>query len=607
MELTAHRDTLIANLSGGQIKRVSLGAELLARPCLLYIDEATSGLDAGTEARMMRLFRRLADEGRSLICITHNVDNVDRCHLALVLVRGRLVYYGPPGEAPAYFGVHRLGEIYDRLADKEPEAWEEQFRQSELYREFVEKRLAVPSGVPEVEVKAGVPFGTVVRPSLGTFLAGLASEEAARSRLPLLADRIRRLAARYGPARERLAPLIDSAHQLRVLTQRYVEMVWGDRRSLRLLLLQAPIVAAFLLLGFAGKPYQEQVPVLRRLEPAERRLLQVADALSGLAVEGDAAQLEAFRQARFTVKGPGGDRQISGAEVLTALEVLGRRPDDLTDREQLRRVAVTVGEGDRQTTITGEELFRVLRDIHESRLLETLLDGRYPIVPVGLMTDPRYTYLLLNILAIAVFWFGCNNASKEIVKEEAIYSRERAFNLRIPPYLGSKFLVLSFLSAVQVLLLLAAVYGVLELLHALLPGEQVPPPEYRLAYLPQYGVLVLLVICGVAMGLLLSACVSSPDRAGALLPYVLIPQIILGGLIVSIQGGVLLALAETLSPVYWGYQAIHRGASRLPSYHPMYAAQEYPVGLACLALAVQTAGLLALTAWFLRRKDVGQA
>jgi ABC-type multidrug transport system ATPase subunit len=85
MELLPHRDKLVAHLSGGQIKRVSLGAELLARPCLLYIDEATSGLDAGTEARMMRLFRRLADEGKSIICITHNVDNVDRCHLVLML------------------------------------------------------------------------------------------------------------------------------------------------------------------------------------------------------------------------------------------------------------------------------------------------------------------------------------------------------------------------------------------------------------------------------------------------------------------------------------------------------------------------------------------
>src|SRR5262249_48176063 len=100
MELVPHRDTLVGNLSGGQIKRVSLGAELLGQPALLYIDEATSGLDAGTEARMMRLFRGLADEGKSIICITHNVDNVDMCHLALVLARGKVMYYGPPREAP---------------------------------------------------------------------------------------------------------------------------------------------------------------------------------------------------------------------------------------------------------------------------------------------------------------------------------------------------------------------------------------------------------------------------------------------------------------------------------------------------------------------------
>src|SRR5262249_40238264 len=136
------RNTLVANLSGGQIKRVSLGAELLARPCLLYIDEATSGLDAGTEARMMRLFRRLADEGRSVLCIPPNVANVERCHLVLVLLRVKRVSYGPPREAPQSFGVGRLGEIYDRLADREPETWEEAFAASPLHQEFVARRLS---------------------------------------------------------------------------------------------------------------------------------------------------------------------------------------------------------------------------------------------------------------------------------------------------------------------------------------------------------------------------------------------------------------------------------------------------------------------------------
>src|SRR5262245_6872436 len=142
MELGPSRDTVVGHLSGGQIKRVSLGAELLGQPALLFIDEATSGLDAGTEARMMRLFRRLADEGKSLVCITHNVDNLDMCHLVLVLARGKVMYYGPPREAPRYFKVPRISDIYDRLQERDPGDWERDFRATSLYRELVPGRMA---------------------------------------------------------------------------------------------------------------------------------------------------------------------------------------------------------------------------------------------------------------------------------------------------------------------------------------------------------------------------------------------------------------------------------------------------------------------------------
>ncbi len=145
MELDAHRDTRVGNLSGGQIKRVSLGAELLARPCLLFIDEATSGLDAGTEARMMRLFRDLAHEGKSVLCITHNVDHVNLCDMLLILNTGKLVYFGPPAESLVYFKTPRVSDIYDRLAEKSPEAWEKDFAACSLHRTYVQDRLAVPA------------------------------------------------------------------------------------------------------------------------------------------------------------------------------------------------------------------------------------------------------------------------------------------------------------------------------------------------------------------------------------------------------------------------------------------------------------------------------
>src|SRR5262249_48008407 len=142
MELEPHRNTLVANLSGGQIKRVSLGAEVLAQPSLLVIDEATRRLGAGAGGRVMRLVPGPADEGRSLVCITHNVEHVDECHLVLILARGKMVYYGPPGEAPGWFKVKKISDVYDRLMERDPAEWESLFLASPLYQAFVQERLA---------------------------------------------------------------------------------------------------------------------------------------------------------------------------------------------------------------------------------------------------------------------------------------------------------------------------------------------------------------------------------------------------------------------------------------------------------------------------------
>jgi ABC-type multidrug transport system ATPase subunit len=549
MELTAHRDTLIGNLSGGQIKRVSLGAELLARPCLLYIDEATSGLDAGTESRMMRLFRGLADEGKSIVCITHNIDNVDRCHLAAVLVRGRLVYFGPPSEAPNYFGVSRLGEVYDRLGEKEPEAWEKEFTSSSLHEEFIEKRRSaspaesgtMPVPVPLPSVSSSGPFSNVLAPGRGR---------------ELLAEHMRRLTSGWRRVRELFAPVADAARQLRVLTARYAELLMGDRRSLGLLCLQAPLVALFILLGFANKPYRDTLPGPQLDQPQRR------------AVEG---VIELGKQLREKVP-------------------------DAAELDRLDEVPLpTKGNG---APATAKDLLGAAERLQESKMLEKMLAMQNVV-------DPRYNFMLLNLLAITVMWFGCNNAAKEIVKEEAIYGRERAVNLRIVPYLGSKFLLLTVVTALQVLALLGIVYGGLWLLSVCL-GQQTPAPEYRLGFAGEFGVLTLLSMAGVAAGLLLSACVTSPDRANALLPYVLIPQIILGGGLLPVKHEPLRGLAMALSPVYWAYRGIHRGAAALPPELPMHMDYDDRVWVPCVALLVQIVVLLVLTGWFLRLKDVGR-
>jgi ABC-type multidrug transport system ATPase subunit len=602
MELVPHRDTLVGDLSGGQIKRVSLGAELLAQPCLLYIDEATSGLDAGTEARMMRLFRDLSDQGRSIVCITHNVDNVDRCHLVIVLAKGKLVFYGPPAEAPAWFGVSRISDIYDRLQEKDPAVAEKEFVASSLYREFIADRLASSASGSGVRRREPIRLPAQIR------FANLIADGKKLVRLsnwPPLADRVRAFTSRKLRMRELLAPIRDAFHQFCVLTARYADLQMADRRSLILLFLQAPLVAAFLLIGFIGKDYRSMVPFPRPLNDAERRSLTAFRGLDELFVneqQPGEEELAALKNVRFEVELAGQPATMDVSRLIQIIRQMHRPVDSARARQLFDDAHFGFDTGTGRVTMTGRELEETLRSLHESRIPARLLAFDGPVVPDREGVSPRYTYMLLFILVMVVLWFGCNNSAKEIVKEEAIYARERAINLGIVPYLASKFVVLAAVTILHAVLLAGAVFGVLNILPHLFQSQSAPYPDHVLSFLPLIGVFSLLAMVAVALGLLLSACVSSPDRANALLPYVLIPQMILGGGFLAVNEGMLHWLAATLSPVYWAYRAVHLGASALPTYYPGHVTYEDGLLLPCEALIAQAAVLLLLTAWCLRRK-----
>ena len=610
MELVPHRDTLVANLSGGQIKRVSLGAELIAQPSVLYIDEATSGLDAGTEARMMRLFRKLANEGRSIICITHNVDNVDQCHLVLVLARGKVIYYGPPAEAPRYFGVKRISAVYDRIGERDLGAWEEQFRNSSLYQTYVVDRLALSVVAPAATAALEVPPATEPEAleeepeSHGAFrgFADLLDSRKLMERLPRLAESFRNLEASWLHWRERLAIVWETVHQFRVLTSRYLELIRQDRRGLRLLLLQAPVVALFLLMGFVAKDYARPMPYPRPLTPEERRMLVVLRGLNQT-LKDDNPLTDGQKKALARVRVPGLPAADGGQAVLSVLRRLAR--DDLTQPQKraLREVRFQVEDEEGTTEVNALEMVGAYRQLGKSNIPEQLLKVQGSVVPEKEGPNPRFTYILLFIVAMIVMWFGCNNAAKEIVKEEAIYARERAVNLHILPYLASKFVVLTAITVLHAILLMLLLYGTLEVLAALVPGHSVPPAALMRGYGGQLAVFVVLSMTSVALGLLLSACVSTPDRANALLPYVLIPQLILGGGVLSVNKMPLSLLALTLSPVYWGFRAIHLGAGALPKDFPLYRGYADGMALPCLVLGAQALVLLLATAWFMKRKD----
>lgn len=141
--LAARRDVRVRDLSGGQLKRISLANEIPHRPSLVFLDEVTSGLDELGDEDMMRLFRQLADRGRSVVCITHNTLNIERsAHLVVVLTAGgRLACVGSPGEICGYFGIQRLGDVYGELAKRQPQEWEGRFRTHPLRQQYVDDRM----------------------------------------------------------------------------------------------------------------------------------------------------------------------------------------------------------------------------------------------------------------------------------------------------------------------------------------------------------------------------------------------------------------------------------------------------------------------------------
>ncbi|MDR1484424.1 MAG: ATP-binding cassette domain-containing protein [Planctomycetaceae bacterium] len=188
-------DVIIRNLSGGQKKRIALASELLNNPDALFLDEATSGLDPASEKEMMTLFRQLANNGITTICITHFPANLILCDKLIVVNHGTIAYNGTPKDAMRYFGIDSIDEIYSVL-QKIPE--QKTFSQQ----------------LPPVRITA--------------------TEKETTSDNSFIAD------------------FQASGRQLPTLLQRYWRILFSDGKNVLFLLLQAPIIAGLIGLTFGN-------------------------------------------------------------------------------------------------------------------------------------------------------------------------------------------------------------------------------------------------------------------------------------------------------------------------------------------------------------------
>ncbi len=117
VDLQERAGSLVRTLSGGMKQRTSLACALAHRPRLLLLDEPTVGIDPQLRAVFWSYFRRLADDGVTLVISSHVMDEAERCDRLGLLRQGRLLAEGSVSELRAQAGTATLEEAFLRFAE----------------------------------------------------------------------------------------------------------------------------------------------------------------------------------------------------------------------------------------------------------------------------------------------------------------------------------------------------------------------------------------------------------------------------------------------------------------------------------------------------------
>jgi len=144
---------------------------------------------------------------------------------------------------------------------------------------------------------------------------------------------------------------------------------------------------------------------------------------------------------------------------------------------------------------------------------------------------------IVFLMVVSCLWFGCNNTAKEIVQERSIYLQERDVNLFPTAYLFSKLVFFGIVGSAQATILFCIVcYNT----------------KIDISFFGGWITMLLLTFLGTTIGLCVSIFSKAENFATALVPIILIPQIILAGCMYHVDG-YLKVVASLFISAYWGY------------------------------------------------------
>ncbi|MFM7683474.1 MAG: ATP-binding cassette domain-containing protein, partial [Bacteroidota bacterium] len=124
LNITHIKNNLVSGISGGQRKRVSIAVELLTDPLVLFLDEPTSPLDPQTIEDFLGCLRKLAENGTTVIMVTHKPEDLDYMDSVIFMAEGgHLVYYGTTTGYISHFKQERVTKVYAELVKENAGPW----------------------------------------------------------------------------------------------------------------------------------------------------------------------------------------------------------------------------------------------------------------------------------------------------------------------------------------------------------------------------------------------------------------------------------------------------------------------------------------------------
>ncbi|MFI9025750.1 FHA domain-containing protein [Streptomyces sp. NPDC053560] len=182
LKLHVHKEKKVTSLSGGQRKRVSVALELLTKPSLIFLDEPTSGLDPGMDRDVMKLLRDLADDGRTVLVVTHSVAELALCDKLLVMAPGGgVAYFGPPEEALNFFQYESWADVFSAFENYRDYDWMGRWRGSPHYQMYAADLDAVaPQSVdvqaPPARMQKSQSWGSQLWTLMRRYVSVIASD-----------------------------------------------------------------------------------------------------------------------------------------------------------------------------------------------------------------------------------------------------------------------------------------------------------------------------------------------------------------------------------------------------------------------------------------------